>query len=109
MIIPKLERFKEDKETTQKELKQLELSMLRILEKCDGLNPSELMSAEEADPSDFFILPHLVDNRANDEAFMEIMEAASVSFRKNRSLLVGRVNSILKELDHVCKNVGVEL
>lgn len=117
VIQPKLQHFKSDQDAKQtrkeldstlKELKELEISMLRILEKCDALNPSELMSVED-DSADFFILPGLVDNRANDEVFIEIMEGASLSFRKNRAVLVGRVNGGLKELDMVAKRIGLEL
>jgi hypothetical protein len=99
---------KKELENTQKQLKELELSVLRILEKCDALNPSELLREDEdLGRKDFFILPHLVGT--NDESFVLAMEAASESFRKNRSVLVGRLNRVLLELDIVAKTIGVEL
>lgn len=97
------------RETIRKQLKQIEVSLLGILESCDALNPSELLLQDSSSgSSDVFILPHLIDHRGDDD-FLEVMEQASKDFRRNRAILVGRVHASIRELDQVAKKLGIEI
>lgn len=88
-------------ETYQRKLKAVELNLMRILERCDELNPSLLIVEPKISDDELVVISGEYDRGS-------MLEAVEI-FRSKKRCLIVKVHALMKQLDSVCESNGISI